>query len=77
MSAGADAFIPDYRLAPESPFPAAVEDIEACYRGLAHMGLTRIVITGDSTIHVKITLAPKRSELEIHEIGSCWEEDQG
>ena len=48
LSAGADAFIPDYRLAPEHPFPAAVEDVEACYRGLADMGITKIAITGDS-----------------------------
>jgi epsilon-lactone hydrolase len=47
-SAGADAFIPDYRLAPEHPFPAAVTDVEACYRGLAENGSNRIAVTGDS-----------------------------
>jgi acetyl esterase/lipase len=47
-SAGADAFIPDYRLAPEHLFPAAVTDVEACYRGLVDKGTTRIAVTGDS-----------------------------
>jgi epsilon-lactone hydrolase len=48
LSAGADAFIPDYRLSPEHPFPAAVKDLEACYRGLADQEITRIALTGDS-----------------------------
>ena len=48
LSAGADAFIPDYRLDPEHPFPAAVRDLEACYRGLVDEGITKIVLTGDS-----------------------------
>jgi acetyl esterase/lipase len=47
-SAGARAFIPDYRLAPEHPFPAAVTDVEACYRGLVDKGINRIALVGDS-----------------------------
>jgi acetyl esterase/lipase len=45
---GVEAFIPDYRLAPEHPFPAAVHDVQACYRGLAERGIRRIAISGDS-----------------------------
>jgi acetyl esterase/lipase len=48
LNAGADAFIPDYRLAPEHPFPAAIRDLEACYRGLVDKGLTKIALSGDS-----------------------------
>ena len=47
-SAGANAFIPDYRLAPENPFPAAIMDAEACYRGLVSKGINRIAVVGDS-----------------------------
>jgi len=46
--AGAEAFIPEYRLAPEHPFPAAVKDVEACYRGLVAKGVDKIAVTGDS-----------------------------
>jgi epsilon-lactone hydrolase len=48
LIASADAFLPDYRLAPEHLFPAAITDLEACYRGLVQKGVTKIALTGDS-----------------------------
>src|ERR1700690_554205 len=46
--AGVAAFVPDYRLAPEHPFPAASEDVRACYIGLVGRGFSKIAVTGDS-----------------------------
>ncbi|WP_263385093.1 alpha/beta hydrolase fold domain-containing protein [Granulicella arctica] len=48
VSAGVAAFVPDYRLAPEHPFPAAAEDVRACYFGLIERRFTKIAVTGDS-----------------------------
>jgi epsilon-lactone hydrolase len=52
LSAGSGAriLVPDYRLAPENPFPAAVNDAVALYRWLLEDGISpeRIVIGGDS-----------------------------
>jgi epsilon-lactone hydrolase len=48
VRSGARAFIPDYWLAPEHPFPAAADDVLACYQGLAAKNVHRIALTGDS-----------------------------
>lgn len=46
----ARALLIDYRLAPENPFPAAVEDATTAYRWLLEEGISpeKIVIAGDS-----------------------------
>ena len=46
--ARAAMFIADYRLAPEHPFPSAVNDASAVYRGLAANGFSRLALAGDS-----------------------------
>ncbi|MGY2734667.1 alpha/beta hydrolase [Sphingomonas sp. UYP23] len=46
--AGMATFVPDYGLAPEQPFPSAINDAEAAYRGLVSDGFSQIAIAGDS-----------------------------
>ena len=49
-ASGARALAIDYRLSPENPFPAAIEDATTAYRWLLSTGVdpARIVIAGDS-----------------------------
>src|SRR5580693_3118746 len=75
LSAGTDAFIPDYRLAPEHPFPAAVRDLEACYRGLVEKGFTKIAITGDSAggnlaLLLLAIASAQASEYDVRPVGA-------
>lgn len=50
MSVGMRVLLLDYRLAPEHPFPAAVEDAQAAYDWLLEQGLEpeQVVVAGDS-----------------------------
>src|SRR5499426_150991 len=49
-AAGTRALLLDYRLAPEHPFPAALEDAVAAYQWLLAQGIAseRVVVAGDS-----------------------------
>ncbi len=46
--ANVSTFVPDYGLAPERPFPAAIDDAGASYAGLVTQGFGKIALAGDS-----------------------------
>jgi epsilon-lactone hydrolase len=65
MYVGVVAFTPDYRLAPEHPFPAASADVRDCYAGLIALGYKKIAVTGDSaggTLALGLLLSLKASQ---------------
>jgi epsilon-lactone hydrolase len=65
---GFRVFAPDYRLAPEHPFPAAIEDAVAVYSALVAKGEKDIVISGDSAgggLSLALVHALKQRNIEL------------
>lgn len=67
-TSGCEVITPDYRLAPEHPFPAALEDALAVYQSLLSQGCNAgdIAVAGDSAGGgLTITLALRLKELGL------------
>jgi monoterpene epsilon-lactone hydrolase len=76
VAAKSHVLLPDYRLAPEHPFPAAVDDAVAAYRWLLDRRIApaRIVIAGDSAgggLTVATLLALRDAGMPLPAAGVC------
>ncbi len=67
-ASGRRVLVPDYRLAPENPFPAGIEDIVAVYAALVEAGIDpgEVVFAGDSAGGALVVSAA----LQLREIGA-------
>jgi epsilon-lactone hydrolase len=75
-AAGASALLLDYRLAPEHPYPAAVDDAVAAYRWLLDQGAApgHVVVAGDSAgggLTVATLLALREARVPLPAGGVC------
>ncbi len=75
-STKAAVYMPDYRMAPEHPFPAAVEDAVTAYRWLLDQGISpaRIGVAGDSAgggLTMALLLTARDEGLPMPATGVC------
>ena len=73
----ARVFAPDYRLAPEHPFPAAVDDAVAAYRWLLEQGISAdsMALAGDSAgggLVLATLLSLRDAGLPLPRCGVCF-----
>ena len=71
---GVPAFVADYRLAPEHPFPAALDDAGAAYRSLAgQLGAEHVALVGDSAGGgLALTLLQEEADARCGVLLSPW-----
>jgi epsilon-lactone hydrolase len=72
---GAKAITVEYRLGPEHPYPAAVEDARAAYEGLLAQGIApaQIALAGESAgggLAVATLLALREAGVPCHPVGT-------
>src|SRR5258706_12390234 len=75
-ASGARCLVIDYRLGPEHPFPAAVEDAVKAYRWLLDVGYApeRLAIAGDSAgggLTIATLVAPRGAGVPLPATGGC------
>lgn len=66
LDSGLEVYVPGYRLAPEHPFPAQLDDAQAVVTALEQHGkdVRKMVFAGDSTgAHLALTVALARRDL--------------
>lgn len=76
LAAGSQTFALDYRLIPEHPFPAQLDDALAAYQWLLETGIKpeRLVVIGDSAggnLTLALLLTLRDSKLPLPALGIC------